>query len=197
MIFLTDYCSDKFFERWLEEYRDSDNFEDNIGFSNHENFLDELEEEDLSLEEIENLFNKEVEKYAYEYFQDRIYECTYDIEEKIEGRHIILCRAIVCNRKRFIKNCESDHFPGYSGIGVYWSWDHSKAEAHWADSKNGSELVEIFAKVAITDINWDETILLNLSPSLGIDEAEIRLHEGAQVDIIKIDDEEYHYKCSA
>lgn len=72
----------------------------------------------------------------------------------------------------------------YKGIGVYWSWDEEKAEAHWCDE--GDNVIVVVADVDTKNVNWAITILKNLHWVLGEEEAEIYLDEGTEVFIKEI-----------
>jgi len=81
------------------------------------------------------------------------------------------------NKKQYTK--------GYKGLGLCWSWDGDKAEAHWGGA---GVLVEMFAEVSIAAIDIKDTLFLNLDYSCGEDEAEIRLKEGSRVQLKMITD---------
>ena len=73
---------------------------------------------------------------------------------------------------------------GYDGLGVFWSWDLNNAEAYWG-GKGAS--VNLQARVALSEIDLESTLLLNLDYELGERETEIRLYEGSVVEIMMIE----------
>lgn len=72
----------------------------------------------------------------------------------------------------------------YNGLGVYWAWDESKAQCHWGA---GASSVTIHALVPFSSIDPWTTLELNCHPTLGEDEAEVRLKEGAPVEVIGVE----------
>lgn len=73
--------------------------------------------------------------------------------------------------------------PKYTGIGIFWSWDKGRAECHW---RAGEQEVLVQGRVALSAIDIERTLSINLEPDLGEMEAEIRLKEGARVEILGI-----------
>jgi GNAT superfamily N-acetyltransferase len=67
------------------------------------------------------------------------------------------------------------------GIGNCWSWEESAAQAHWGTG-HGDEDYMLRAEVSESAVDWDMTLFLNLDPSTGDDEKEIRLQEGARIE---------------
>lgn len=84
----------------------------------------------------------------------------------------------------FLANGEMNPEYKYKGIGVYWAWDEARAQCHWGSGGKGTV---VWALVDEAAINIPATIELNMNPSLGRDEAEIRLKEGAKVEIYAIE----------
>lgn len=83
----------------------------------------------------------------------------------------------------------------YKGIGIFWSWDEKQAQCHWG---KGGRSVTVHACVPYDSIETYDTLILNLSPSLGADEAELRLKEGATVLVLGVDyDDEYYSPLDA
>ncbi len=188
------FASSEYFEKWYECYRDSDNFEEYVWYTMDER-REELESDELTEDEIEKELERELKRYAQDWFEDHIYECLHGIEDKIKGDRILLCRALTVKcRETFLENCKNNHFPEYLGIGVCWSWDHPKADAHWGSV---GKLIEVYGYVKVSEIDWDRTINLNLCPVLGFDEAEIRLKSGAEIEIVRVDEEQFSARCAA
>lgn len=72
---------------------------------------------------------------------------------------------------------------GYKGIGIYWAWDEESADAHWG---RGGEFVTIAARIPAKAIDFKRMLLANIDSSTGINEAEITLKEGAQVELMYV-----------
>jgi hypothetical protein len=68
-----------------------------------------------------------------------------------------------------------------TGIGVYWTDSESHAQAHWGS--RGTVYV-VVAEVEADAVDWEGTIHANTDPSLGEDEQEVRLKEGAHVRLL-------------
>ena len=68
------------------------------------------------------------------------------------------------------------------GVGIYWAYEEGAAEAHWA---GGGEPYTLEGQITENAVDWDGTVCANLSPSLGEDEKELRLKEGAPVKILR------------
>lgn len=74
----------------------------------------------------------------------------------------------------------------YEGLGIFWAWDEGRAECHWGYTKGGHQLT-VHALTALKSIDVYLTLLRNLDPSLGKDEAEIRLLEGASLEVLGVE----------
>lgn len=71
-------------------------------------------------------------------------------------------------------------------LGIYWSWDHSVAEAHWANTNN-KIYVTINARVKVNYIDWESTLLANGDIHLGDNEREITLHKNTPIKIVGLE----------
>lgn len=74
---------------------------------------------------------------------------------------------------------------GERGLGIYWSFDEERAEAHWGDFKDSSGLFLIEGWVKLEHVNWITTLVQNASPSYEL-EREIRVEENAPILIEEI-----------
>ena len=70
-----------------------------------------------------------------------------------------------------------------SGIGPYWAWDERKAEAHWGHFGQDYEQIMLRALVPESAVDWESTLLANIDPRTGEEEAEVRLIEGARFEL--------------
>ena len=73
----------------------------------------------------------------------------------------------------------------YKGLGIYWSWDKTKADAHWGYE---GKTILLTGLVGINDIEYKNTALKNLNPGLGEAEAEIQVKKGASIEVIEVED---------
>lgn len=205
--------TDRLFEKWYENTYSRDNFDDYMGFNEEdatETFdHDFCENDDLGLynkdmkDKYPKIYNKKLELYkdsllkekARDWFEDRIYDFENDLTKTLEiNDDGIVCYRAICidDSDEFVFNLAHGVFlENYDGVGICWSWDKEKAQAHWGEGKNEVVLKGV---IPFSAIDQGLTILLNLDPSLGHDEAEIRLFKGSKVHIIGIDDEKINHK---
>jgi hypothetical protein len=76
-----------------------------------------------------------------------------------------------------------------NGIGVYWAYEENGAEAHWGGFGKGERTYILEAEITEAAVDWVSTMYANLSPSLGEDEKEITLKKGAQIKLLRYQDE--------
>ena len=110
----------------------------------------------------------------------------FDNKANDDGNKLLIYRAItVADVGEFLFHvANGEPLEGYDGLGVFWSWDKDSAQAHWGGS-SGEEVV-IEAMVNVNDIDAKLTLELNLHPSLGEDEAEIRVKPGAPIEVLGV-----------
>jgi len=65
-------------------------------------------------------------------------------------------------------------------LGIYWSDDLRSAECHWGGK---GDTYTLKTRIKETQIDWESTLEINMHPSLGEDEQEIRLREGTPLTI--------------
>lgn len=134
------FCDIYDFEDWYKEYKDTDNFEEYMWA---DEALNELEEELLDqrylIREVEIEKDKLLRAKSREWFNHRIEEFYAEFSEiaKIIGDSIVLTRVITIKDifSEFLENAKNSNYGKYNGIGVYWSWDGSKAQAHWGEER--------------------------------------------------------------
>lgn len=205
--------NDSLFEKWYENTSDNDNFKEYMGFDEDESveafdhdFCDDDEygryNKDMK-DKYPKVYNKKLGEYqdsllkekARDWFDDRLYEFEEDLNNIIEltDKGVICYRAIcVPDKEEFIfKLAHGVYLENYSGVGIYWSWDADKAEAHWGD---GSEHLVLKGIIPFSSIDQERTLMLNLDPAIGLEEAEIRVIEGSNVIITGIDDEIFDHQ---
>jgi hypothetical protein len=157
----------------------------------HDDALVETMLYDYSTEEnipYDELKDEEFE-YTAEFLEYFKYNINWMVEETIDmflyeiifdNSTIDIFRTITVNDD-YINHLDKQG----SHLGVYWSWDESASEAHWADpTKNSTALIK--SNVAISYIDWSTTILANMNPTYQ-EEKEIRLFKNIPLKIKSID----------
>lgn len=101
-------------------------------------------------------------------------------EIPIEDGHVVAHRAVGC--------APADLRPG---LGVHWSWDpawNGGADTHWAPEDPASDIViMIRARVPVSSVDWQTTMLCAMDYLSGDDERELRLLDGAAVTDVSIE----------
>lgn len=202
------------FEKWFEEYEGSDNFLENIGSEDEEQLEEKFELEicesenypkcryykDLKevdkkeyLKLLEEYQNKKIKEQAETWFYDRQYEMINDFEKHAS----ITPQGLVCYRTLTVEDTDEflllisigEYQEPYTGVGIYWAFDENKAEAHWSQSKNK---ITLKALIPFSAIDQDKSFILNFCPSIGSEEAEIRVFEGSEIIILGTDTENFN-----
>ena len=111
-----------------------------------------------------------IEKYWYyiDFFDD--------FQDKFE-----IYRKMNVNLESFLDDIKKGRFSRYKGIGVYWSWDKKRAEAHWG--AGNKEKILLVVDIKKVNIDWITTIFVNCRLNIGKEEAEIRVKKGTQLKI--------------
>ena len=154
-----------YIEKAIEEYDD--------------NYLEEIYE----MEYPDNDPNEDEEHYKefmYDFFSRTIEDILDDVYHTLENEPEIY-RKITVSKEWTIDNLEDRN------LGIFWSYEENAAEPHWGYDSTFIELLlvgDIENNKDIVDI--EETILLNMNPSIGEDEKEIRLIEGKQLLITEV-----------
>lgn len=111
-------------------------------------------------------------KEDIEYQYDEIVETYKDLDGKSCWREMTLNKSIDPTK--------------HEKIGIYWSVTESAAEAHWGNFKAGMVKVLYQAKVDISIIDWDGTLVARLNPSLGEMEQEVRFVDDKPIFIERV-----------
>jgi hypothetical protein len=187
---LLNISDNDLFKEWFEWYESADNIEEYIYFSDSTELRelnDDLDQNIISKEKYDKEYEEIFKEFCLNWFEDALSTFDNNFEDKaiVQSDHIILSRAItVPSISSFIDKIKNGNYiKGYTGLGVFWSWDHDKAEAHWGNA--GIE-IEIIAKFHLRNIDLKTSVLKNLCPSLGEDEAEIQVLEGSELELIDI-----------
>jgi len=90
----------------------------------------------------------------------------------------ILYRAMHIPSK--LDDLDKEDFSKHEGVGIFWSYDRSGAEAHWG-SGDSNEIV-LVAQVEPEDVNWESTLFKSYWTSS--EELEVELEENTTIEII-------------
>ena len=71
-------------------------------------------------------------------------------------------------------------------VGIYWSYDEHSADCHWGKYEGDTVRVTLKARITPGIVDWRSTMRLQLDPSTGDEEKEVRLIEGARLVITEI-----------
>ena len=138
-----------------------------------EDILDEMSEEEV-------FETKECQEWVRNVFEDRLNELidVYTYNVILYDGTLTIYRAMTFDE---VKNWGFlgdylDHLRVQGKhLGIYWSYDTDKAEAHWGDG--GVEYL-LQSRVNARYVDWESTLTMNLHPTIGYEEAEVRLYKG-------------------
>jgi len=122
-------------------------------------------------------------EFLYDMFSNEIEDILEDIYYTLENTKEIY-RMITVSDEWSINNLND------KPLGIYWSYEENSAEAHWGYNNNNYKTVLLIGKIEdINIVDIEESLLLNLNPSIGKEEKEIRLKEGNKIliSLVKID----------
>jgi hypothetical protein len=135
------------------------------------------EESRYSVDEFDDMSPEEQEEIvtsrAYSDLEGRYYDAVVNHERSTFPRD--LYRAVTL--KGGIDGLKTQ------GVGIYWAFDENRADAHWGEFGVGYQKYILRAKVPETVVDWRRTILANIDPSTGDDEAEVTLIPGSRFEL--------------
>ena len=196
---LIESFNENLFELWYEEYWNSDNFEDYVEFPTEsfeddffEKFLIDYPEKNTSDKFYNDMYTKELKEkmksYAKDWFDNRIEEleiqlldnAEYFSENSIYGYRVMGIEE----PDELIELYKSQSYPaGYDGVGECFSFEESKAEAH---SYEGGYHIVLECIIPFEAIDIESTFFLNMCPTLGFNESEIRLKKGSNITLTRV-----------
>lgn len=140
-----------------------------------------LDEDENDLNDIVNsrdyfLFVKNELKINFEKAQDEIYSNL----DYLNRDYFKIYREIHVDSK-WIDNLSTN----VKRLGIYWTYDKSKAEAYWGHDKFKDISVIITAAIKDNQVNWVETLQQNTDMFFS-HEKEIRLFKNTPIQIIEI-----------
>jgi len=147
----------------------------------------------LNRKDIEVLMESD-EDSIISFIEECVLEAISNIEDYIryntneENQRIKVFRGMDVNTDDYLNVLENDN--SYQHLGLCWSIDESVADSF---QSNG---VIIEAEISQENIDWLNTIGVNVHPSLGEEEKELRLYNHSIINIlkIKIKNEEIDFK---
>ena len=147
-----------------------------------ENDIDEDDFDDQNMEESDDY--KEFVKYELMYIVEN---AVRNITDEFNGDGTITVARVMTVEPRWLEMLPKKRLH----LGIYWSWDHSAAEAHWAESDR-KITVKMYAVVQTKYIDWEQTLMANGHIHLGDMEREITLHKNTPIKLVglEVDDEE-------
>ena len=164
-----DIVTDKYIKDNLLDSDDADflfNQYKNENNVDYETDFDEFEKDKGNLDDFHNWL-----KYEFEYrFKDQqsLYKSLFS------GGRLTLFRAMNVN-KEWLKSLSQPNVK----LGIYWAYEEDAAEAHWGSRDTEDAVLQ--TSVTENEVDWENTFLANLHPSLGEQEKETRLDENAKI----------------
>jgi len=153
---------------------------DNESFQGFDAFSDE---EETNSEEFLEVYGEYFSAWLKEEIKYKVIDIIEEIEDRVVENNMTIYRGMSVERKKdFSKLIYSNN---YTELGVCWAHEKDSADAFsYSTDKNNKIILE--AKINITEVDWEATIELNLSPSLGEEEKEIRIFDNSVINLDKI-----------
>jgi hypothetical protein len=188
------------FDEWYEKYHDVDEFDLHIGFDWYlEELMEDFESDNIPQDQRESIVAKNRDMRAREWFDSTINHFFSRIKEiaQFRGDSVLCKRVISCREENLVENIRTNTFEVYGGVGIFWSWDHSKADSYDGIYDEGFTKVEVFAYIPLKSINWEQTLFANLHPAMGEEESEICTTPGAEIFIERVNSQVMNLKSVA
>jgi oligoribonuclease (3'-5' exoribonuclease)/8-oxo-dGTP pyrophosphatase MutT (NUDIX family) len=174
-----------FRDKWLSD-QDSANLDDYVGFDESDFEYDP--DYHGTEKEYKKFLEEERDEKIQDYFEDKSQEFLADFSQaaKVNGDKIKIYRCVtVKDSQKYADDLGRGKYPkGFSGLGIFWSWNFEAAECHWGKSEN-PDIVYLIGEVPLSAVDVTTTLIKNLHTSLG-EEKEIQLKEGAKITLISV-----------
>lgn len=131
--------------------------------------------DDNELDDDDIIDSPEFLEFVQSELETRFYEAKYDIERTTKNGYITIFRSMTVKPKWFEKLEKHKH------LGIYWSWDKQSAEAHWGKFGSGHKTIKLVSKIKEKYVDWQDTFELNINPTIGSEEREIRLFKNTPI----------------
>ncbi len=176
-------------EKVLEEIDGSD-YWSNIQYDVEREMEDDGElSEGMTKEEREQALEAKMQEEKVEWVENRRSDFEaqfYSHAEDQEGKLVVYRAMTVPDPDVFVSLIVDGLYENeqFKGVGVYWAWDENKADSHWG--RGGMKGVVLRGLVDLKDIDFETTAMMNFDPRSGEEEAEIRIREGAQIQLLGV-----------
>jgi len=157
-----------FFKAWFARGGDGDSM-----WSEH---IEVEGDEEATREKAEEWFEEQWNHFEKEYSRNHQ-----------GGSKIMLWRCIgVDDSSEFVSLLEKGKYlKGFTGVGIYWSFDKEIAECHWGA---GSSFLVVEAEVPISSVDLKRTANAIMNISTGREEAEITLKKNSPIKVTQVYD---------
>lgn len=165
-------ATDKFFNNWIAE---------SISHSGEDDFWDRIgaeKKEGMSDAEFEDKVKERADLYLEELWWDFVEK--FQRHAKVKNGHLIGYRCIALdNVDKFLNSLKKGKYlKGYSGMGIFFSWNQDAVDCHWG---HGSEQIVLKALIPPSSIDFQRTARANMDILTGSDEDEITVKKGAKI----------------
>jgi hypothetical protein len=142
---------------------------------------EDYEDEDGNIIDDEDIIETpEFVEYVQSELESKFEEVKYDIGYITKNGWITIYREMTVD-PRWLNNLKRN-----KRLGIYWSWDKHAAEAHWGSFGKGHRSILLVSQVKEIHVDWVDTFKLNIHPSLGEEEKEIRLFKNTPIKLLDV-----------
>jgi hypothetical protein len=195
--------SEEFYKSWKERSKSNSNYVDDrvqqklqdiveqavddAGVSQVSPQANEIELSIFSDKKLIETLEDKYYKLEFEFIEERVHDELYkQLEVGPKGVKLFRCVSVM-DGKTFAETLKrSKYVESFAGVGIYWSFSYGAAECHWGHRQQG-EQVTLIGYADINSIDLEGTAIALTDISLGLEELEIRLKEGAPVYVEKVE----------
>ena len=163
-------------KKYIEQLGFRDGLEGSLDCYKYQNDIEETDEFD----DDDIMESPEFLEFIQMELEERFNEAKYDIERTIKNGYITIYRSMTVKPKWFDKLEKHKH------LGIFWSWDKMSAEAHWGKFEKDYRTIKLVSKIKEKHVNWQDTFELNIDPTIGYEEREIRLFKNTPIKLSAI-----------
>lgn len=181
-------ADDSFMYSMWPEY-DEDSFDNEVN--------DLINSQDIDSEKVDSFkkeyFENQLKEKSKNVYDDQFWNFLTELDEylNIENDVVTVYRAMNIPKNQFdqfIHGLNNNSFINdYLGIGVCWSFNKNKAEAHHGHVDGPSIAILITGHFPLSSLNLKRTFELNMDLSCGFDEAELRINDHELIHITEIE----------
>jgi len=170
--------SDIVTKKYVKDLEFSDSLEGYLYDYKYQNDI----EDDEELDDDDIMETPEFLEFVQRELDSSFYDVQYNIERTIKNGYITIFRSMTVKPKWFEKLDKHKH------LGIFWSWDKQAAESHWGHFDKGHREIKLVTKIKEKYVDWIDTFELNIQPTTGEDEKEIRLFKNTPIKLLAIID---------